>query len=47
MHATHYNWVLLFALCAAGAVVALRNGQWKRSVLVLGIGLVAAITVMP
>ncbi|EEF60114.1 hypothetical protein [Pedosphaera parvula] len=47
VHTTYYNWVLLFALCAAGSVVALRHGQWKRSVLVLGIGLVAVVSVIP
>lgn len=47
VHSTYYNWVLLFALCAAGALVAGRHRQWKRGALVMGIGLVAAISVIP
>jgi hypothetical protein len=38
---------MLFALCIAGAVVAFRNGLQKRSVLVLGIGFVAAVSIIP
>jgi hypothetical protein len=47
VHTTYYNWVLLLAICSAGALVALRHKLWKRSALVLGIGFVAAITVIP
>ena len=47
VHSTYYNWVMLFAICAAGAIVALRNHSWKRATLVMGIGFVAGVTVIP
>jgi hypothetical protein len=47
VHSTYYNWVLVFALCCAGAVVACRRRLWKRAVLALGIGVAAGVSVVP
>jgi hypothetical protein len=42
-----YNAVMLFAIGIAGAAVALRNRHWNRALLVLGIGGVAAASLIP
>jgi hypothetical protein len=47
VHSTYYNWIMLFAFCCAGALVAARRGQWKRGALILGIGAAAALTAVP
>ncbi|MHC4595276.1 MAG: hypothetical protein ACYS19_10080 [Planctomycetota bacterium] len=44
---TYYNPFLLLAIILAGIAVALRRGLWKRSLLLLGIGLAAAVSVVP
>ena len=43
----YYNAVLLLALCAGGAAVAMRHRQWPRIGLLLGVGLVAAGSLLP
>lgn len=41
------NAVLLFAICLGGIAVALYNGMWKRAALVVGIGIAAALSLLP
>jgi hypothetical protein len=43
----YYNAVILFAIGIAGASVAARNKHWNRMTLVLGIGAMAAVSVIP
>lgn len=43
----YYNSVMLFAVCVGGVVVAARRRSWKTVVAVLGIGLAAAISLLP
>ena len=43
----YYNAVMLFAVTIAGAAVAARNRHWKRVLLVIGIGAVAAVSLTP
>jgi hypothetical protein len=47
VHATYYNAVLLFAICAAGCFVALRERNWRTALAVVGVGAVAAISLLP
>ena len=41
------NAFVILGLCLAGMAVAARRGQWQRCVLVAGIGLVAALSLLP
>lgn len=43
----YYNAMLLFAICMGGVAVAFRHRQWRRAVILLGIGAVAAISLLP
>ena len=43
----YHNAVLLFAIGMAGTAVALYNRHWFRAALVIGIGIVAAISLIP
>jgi hypothetical protein len=43
----YYNATLLFAVIIAGAIVTARKGNWKRVLLLLGIGAMAAATLIP
>ena len=47
VHATYYNAVLLFAICAGGCFVALREHNWRTAFAVVGIGVTAAISLLP
>src|SRR5207248_7136328 len=47
VHAVYYNAVLLFALCAAGFFVSARERNWRSGFAVLGIGGIAAISLLP
>jgi hypothetical protein len=47
VQSTYYNSVLLFAICVGGAAVALRRGAWKTIGVLLGIGVVAAVSLLP
>jgi len=47
VHTLYYNAVLLFAIGLGGAAVALRNGGWKRALLVLAICAAAAGSLLP
>ena len=47
VHATYYNAVLLFAICAGGCFVSLRERNWRTVFAVVGIGAVAAISLLP
>jgi len=43
----YYNAILLLAICAGVFVVTLRNRSWKALGLVFGIGLIAALSLLP
>jgi len=43
----YYNAVLLFAIGAAGVAVAVRNRHWPRAFLLMGIGGIAALSLIP
>jgi hypothetical protein len=43
----YYNSVLLLSMCAAGAITAGSERDWKKSACVLGIGLPAALSLLP
>jgi hypothetical protein len=47
VHATYYNAVLLFAICAGGCFVALRERNWRTAFAVVGIGATAAVSLLP
>jgi hypothetical protein len=47
VHATYYNAVLLFAICAGGCFVALRERNWRTAFAVVSVGAVAAISLLP
>ncbi len=47
VQALYYNAVLLLALCAGGAAVAMRHKQWTRIGLLFGVGMIAAISLLP
>jgi hypothetical protein len=47
VHATYYNAVLLFAICVAGAAAALSDRCSRRAAAVLGVGALAAISMLP
>jgi hypothetical protein len=47
VQALYYNAVLLLAVCAGGAALALRHKQWPRIGLLIGIGLIAAVSLLP
>ena len=43
----YYNSILLFAICMGGVAVTLRHRQWQRAAILLGVGAVAAISLLP
>ena len=45
--ALYHNAVLVFAICVAGAIVALRNRQWPRALTIVGMGAIAALSLLP
>ena len=45
--ALYHNAVLVFTICVAGAVVAMRNRHWSRAVIILGLGAIAALSLLP
>ncbi|MDB6124938.1 MAG: hypothetical protein JWQ71_3931 [Pedosphaera sp.] len=47
VHCTYYNSLLLFAIGLGAIVVALRNRLWNRAALIVGIGAIAAISLLP
>ena len=47
VHALYYNAVLLFAICLGGCAVAWRQRRWRTAIGVLGVGLVAALSLLP
>ena len=47
VHALYYNAVLLLAIGSGAMVVALRHRNWKQFSIVLGIGMIAAISILP
>jgi hypothetical protein len=47
VHATYYNAVLLFAICAGGCFVALMELNWRLGLGIIGIGLIAAVSLLP
>ena len=47
VHATYYNPVLLFPICVAGCVVTLAERQWRRAGAIVGVGAVAALSLVP
>ena len=46
-NANYQNSYLIFAVCGAGAVVCLSRGLWWRALVILGIGVVAALSLVP
>lgn len=47
VQALYSNAVLLFAICAAGVAVAVRNRHWQRALLVIGTGGISALSLIP
>ena len=47
VHALYYNAVLLFAICTGGCAVAWRQKRWRTAIAVLGVGLIAALSLLP
>lgn len=47
VHALYYNAVLLFSICMGGCAVAWRRKQWRTVIAVLGVGLIAAASLLP
>ncbi len=47
VHFLFQNSVLLFSICTAAIVISLSRRQWRTASMVLGIGLVAALSVLP
>lgn len=47
VHTLYYNAVLLFAIGTGCMIVGVRRRQWKRVMMVAGIGLGAAVTLLP
>jgi hypothetical protein len=47
VHALYYNAVLLFAICLGGCAVAWRQRRWRTALAVLGVGLIAAVSLLP
>ncbi len=47
VHVLYYNAVLLFAVCCGGTVVAIYRRWWNRAGMVLGIGSLAALSMVP
>ncbi|MBA2271886.1 MAG: hypothetical protein H0W20_15015 [Chthoniobacterales bacterium] len=45
--ALYHNAVVLFAIGLAGAAVAARNRHWRRTLIILGIGGLAALSLLP
>ena len=45
--ALYHNAVLVFAICLSGAVVAAWNRRWTRSLTILGMGGLAALSLVP
>ncbi len=45
VHCMFQNAFLLLAICVAGAVAALRDGEMKTAILTLGVGFVAAVSI--
>jgi hypothetical protein len=46
VHATYYNAVLLFAICAGGCFVAVMERNWRLALAILGLGIIAAISLL-
>lgn len=46
-HSNYQNSYLIFAVCTAGAAVCVTRRLWKRAALILGIGLTAALSLLP
>jgi hypothetical protein len=46
VHATYYNAVLLFATCVAGCFVALKENDWGTALKIVGIGVLAALSLL-
>jgi hypothetical protein len=44
VQSSYQNAFLVLAICAAGALVTARNRLWKRTALVIGVGLLAALS---
>lgn len=47
VHTLYYNAVLLLAIGVAGAAVATSGGHWKRALVILSIGALAAVSLLP
>jgi hypothetical protein len=47
VHTLYHNAILLFAIGVAGIAVAVRNRLWNRALLLVGIGLIAAVSMIP
>jgi len=47
VHTLYYNSVVLLAFCAGAAAVCAQRRVWKTAALVVGIGAIAAITMVP
>ncbi|HSH37944.1 MAG TPA: hypothetical protein VK993_04090 [Chthoniobacterales bacterium] len=45
--ALYHNAALVFAICVSAAVIAGRKRQWARSLAILGIGAIAALSLVP
>jgi hypothetical protein len=43
----YYNSIMLFAVCVGGTAVTIRRRLWRRTVLLLGIGALAAVSLLP
>jgi hypothetical protein len=46
VHTVFQNAILLLAICTAGTLVCLRRKRWSRGLLVLGVGAVAALSLL-
>ena len=47
VHCLYYNAILLFAASVAGVSVCLRKKAWKTAGIIIGIGVVAAVSLVP
>ncbi|MDA2923801.1 hypothetical protein MYX65_03930 [Acidobacteria bacterium AH-259-L09] len=47
VHCLFYNSVLLFSICTAAITISLKRRRWRVASIVLGIGLVAALSMLP
>jgi hypothetical protein len=46
VHTFYQNALLLFAICTSAAILTVCHKRWKQSVLILGIGFIAAVTML-